>query len=464
MLLKEAFNRKRVQFLMFPVVIVILLLVWALALKNQSTFYNGISVAEVPVTGLDFDKAKEKVFKNVDEAVGDGKIVLQYDDREWQYDFESISMTFMIEDALKEAYKIGRDGNLISNFYKIIDLNLHGINIQPQVDFDKIKLRKILNEIKKQVDQDEKDASVSYEKGKIIVEKEVLGKVLDIDKNLALLENQFKEQKFINTLFVEEKYPKIVYNDVKEINQVISSFSTVFNPQDQNRTYNISLACEKINGTILFPSQIFSMDKSLGPRTLENGYKEAPVIYMNELIKGPGGGICQVTTTLYDAILKAKLDILERAHHSMPLGYVELGQDATISENNIDMKFQNSSDYPVCISAQVSGNTLNIRLLGKSDENRYIVKLKSEILEEYIPQGEDYAVDETLADDQKIVAREAVKGYKVRVYRETYTSNGELLQKEKISEDIYKPIKAQIKANKNTLEKLKAAGEITNTN
>ena len=99
---------------------------------------------------------------------------------------------------------------------------------------------------------------------------------------------------------------------------------------------------------------------------------EAPVIFKNELVKGTGGGVCQVTTTLYDAVLKSKLKVVERTHHSIPLGYVAPGQDATIAEDYIDFKFQNNRDYPICINAEVKSNKLNIILLGKKqadDEN-----------------------------------------------------------------------------------------------
>jgi len=110
-----------------------------------------------------------------------------------------------------------------------------------------------------------------------------------------------------------------MYKDISHIEEVISSFSTVFNSANVNRSHNIKLACERINNTVLLPGETFSMDASLGSRTKENGYKDAPVIVKGRLIEGVGGGVCQVTSTLYVAVLKAKLEVVERVKHSMPL-------------------------------------------------------------------------------------------------------------------------------------------------
>jgi len=172
-----------------------------------------------------------------------------------------------------------------------------------------------------------------------------------------------------------------MYKDISHIEEVISSFSTVFNSANVNRSHNIKLACERINNTVLLPGETFSMDASLGSRTKENGYKDAPVIVKGRLIEGVGGGVCQVTSTLYVAVLKAKLEVVERVKHSMPLGYVEPGQDATISEGYIDFKFRNNTDRACLISASVVGNRIDIKLLGAKRNSNYDVRLKSVVVE-----------------------------------------------------------------------------------
>jgi vancomycin resistance protein YoaR len=161
------------------------------------------------------------------------------------------------------------------------------------------------------------------------------------------------------------------------------------------------------------------------------------------------GGVCQVSTTLYNAVLKSKLDVIERMHHSWPLGYVEPGQDATIAENYIDFKFQNAKDYAIYLTSEVVGNTINMKIFGKKNGVDSAVRIKSVITAEYPPEPDEIIYDDSIPDNEKIVVREAKKGLKVTVYRETYGKSGELLEREKISDDLYQSVRGQIKVNRN---------------
>jgi vancomycin resistance protein YoaR len=249
-------------------------------------------------------------------------------------------------------------------------------------------------------------------------------------------------------LIVDEIEPEIRETDINRIEDVIGSFSTRFNLGDVNRSYNIKLACNKINDILLMPGQDFSMNKSLGPRTAENGYKEAPVIFKNELVKGTGGGVCQVSSTLYNAVLLSKLKVLERTHHSMPLGYVDMGRDATIAENYIDFKFRNSNGYPIALFSFVKGNELRVFILGRNKEKGRKVVLKSQVVEKYEPQGEEVEYADEMLENERIILRQPRTGYKVMLYRETYGVDGELIGREKISEDVYAPVKAKVKVGR----------------
>jgi len=189
------------------------------------------------------------------------------------------------------------------------------------------------------------------------------------------------------------------------------------------------------------------MDKALGPRTISNGYRNAPVIVKGKILEGVGGGVCQVTTTLYVAVLKSKLEVVERKPHSMPLSYVEPGQDATISEGYIDFKFKNNKDYPILISAQVSGGNIIIRIVGIEEETNQTVRLKSVVVKKLNPEKEIVVFDENVPVGEVVVEKAAVTGQKVVVYRETYDQNNKLIEREKISEDTYLPVRGIIRVN-----------------
>jgi len=309
-------------------------------------------------------------------------------------------------------------------------------------------LRSVLESIKNEIDQKEVNASAIFQNGKVIFNEEVIGKNVDIDKNLNMIENILLEKNFSPIeLIVEDIYPRVRYSDISVISKVISVFSTSFNPQKVDRSYNIKLACDRINNIILLPGDTFSMDKALGPRTISNGYRNAPVIVKGKILEGVGGGVCQVTTTLYVAVLKSKLEVVERKPHSMPLSYVEPGQDATISEGYIDFKFKNNKDYPILISAQVSGGNIIIRIVGIEEETNQTVRLKSVVVKKLNPEKEIVVFDENVPVGEVVVEKAAVTGQKVVVYRETYDQNNKLIEREKISEDTYLPVRGIIRVN-----------------
>jgi len=380
---------------------------YVVVVLNRKTFYDGIAVEGIDVSGLTVDEAREKVEKKLDRIVYENSLLLNYEGMTWRIGLSDISYDFLVDDAIKRAYSIGREGSVLKRLKTIRNLNLE----------------EYITSIKKQVDENPKDATVTYQNGNIMFEKEIIGRFVDVDKNLGLLENKLIKRDFSPfELEVTNVYPKIMYKDISHIEEVISSFSTVFNSANVNRSHNIKLACERINNTVLLPGETFSMDASLGSRTKENGYKDAPVIVKGRLIEGVGGGVCQVTSTLYVAVLKAKLEVVERVKHSMPLGYVEPGQDA---------KFRNNTDRACLISASVVGNRIDIKLLGAKRNSNYDVRV---VVERISPPEDEIIVDKSLPKGAVKIEREPVQGLK-----ETYENN-RLIEREKISEDIYKPV------------------------
>lgn len=446
MLLVNNMKTRKWAFLGTVLVIFLFLATFTVIILSSDKIHRGIFIEDVDLSGKDIDKAKSEVLDSINRTYKDENIILKCENKSWSFSLSDISYKFKLDEAINRAQLIGRTGNIFERLKEVIHTNKNKQNIKLDVEFEKKQLANILENIKKEVYKEGENASVLYNNGKITINKEKKGRYLDIDINMKLVENNIINKNFDSIeLYVNEKNPDIIYEDINKIEKELASFSTVFNPGQANRSYNIKLACERINGMIIPPDGIFSMDKALGARTLENGYKEAQVIFKNELVPGTGGGVCQVTTTLYVSVLLAKLGVVEREHHSMPLGYVRPGQDATIAEGSIDFKFKNTDGYPICIFAETKGNKLNIKILGKKRPDDYKVKLVSEVLEEYLPEDEEIIFDNSLASDEKVVVREARKGLKVVVYRDTYNKDNKLIEREEISRDIYNPVRGQTK-------------------
>lgn len=438
--------RKRILYTSAVAALVILAAFLILAyLFTGNTIRKGIRIEQTDVSWMSVDEAKKAVLEYMDRHHDTGSITLVYGNRKWDVMLRDIGYEYMVDNALRQAYYIGREGNIFRKVYNSILLSLNGYKIDIEESFDRDKLGDILEIIKKECDCAEKNAEIIYEKGKIKFEREKIRRTLSIERSLEKVEKQLAERNFgAIELVVDEKKPRVAYDDIKDINGFVSQFSTQFDKTDKNRTDNIKLACSRFNGTILLPGESFSMNNALGPRTRENGYKEAPIIFKNELVPGTGGGVCQVSTTLYNTVLLAGLNVIEREHHSMPLYYISPGRDATITEDSIDFRFVNSLDYPVCLQAGVSGNKLDIGVLGRKKKGDVVYKLKTDVIGVYNPKPAEIIRDDTLQPGEKKVERKGKKGLRVVLYREAY-KNGELQWREKLTEDYYKPVQGKIR-------------------
>ena len=161
---------------------------------------------------------------------------------------------------------------------------------------------------------------------------------------------------------------------------LISSFSTRYNARDRDRTTNLILASNKINRTVVMPGETFSFNKVVGKRTIEAGYKDAPIYQDGKVVDGLAGGICQISTTLYNAVLYANLEIVERRNHQFVPSYSDPGLDATVVYGAIDFKFKNNREYPIKIICSVSGGVAKFELYGLRQQNEYQVELSSKVI------------------------------------------------------------------------------------
>jgi len=445
-LIKNILNNRKKYIAICAVIITLIISVGLIMMLSGTRIHKGITIDGIDVKGLKMSEAKSTVENKLRERYSQEKIMLQYEGGIWEYDFDQINIEFDIDEAIAKAYKVGRSGNVFAKINNILKAMLKGREISTKVVYNKDRINEIVTKAKKDIDIKGRNASIKYNHGAIELVKEKKGRILDLNKNILNIEKRIISRNFESiNLVVEETEPKIISDNLKDINVSIGTFKTVFKSGDSNRKFNIELASGKLNEIILLPGEIFSMNKVLGPRTEKNGYRQAPVIFKNELVNGTGGGVCQVTTTLYNAVLLSKLKVNQRRHHSMPLLYVEPGLDATIAEDYIDFKFTNSKDYPICICSWVDRNTINVTILGSKHEKIEKVIIKSRVIEEYNPDGEEIVFDENLLEGERIVLREGRKGLKVVVNRETYDNNNNLIHNERISEDIYLPLKPKIK-------------------
>ncbi len=286
------------------------------------------------------------------------------------------------------------------------------------------------------------DATYSMVDGKVVVIPEKGG--ITVDKGLLKSALESGEQRCTITVDVPSYQATAKELEALLFRDVIGKYSSDFYTSSQARAANVELTASRINGYILMPGDVFSYDKTVGRRTIENGYKVAGVYVGNRTESGVGGGICQTSSTLYSAVLYANLEIVQRTSHSLPISYVPAGMDATIAEGYIDFQFKNNTSYPIKIRATAQNRRLTCELLGvkEPDMQVEIVNSTTAVLE---PEYEIIENAEIPAGYKKIISKGA-KGYRVASKR-IVKSKGVVVKEERLTGSTYRATNTQVEVN-----------------
>lgn len=287
--------------------------------------------------------------------------------------------------------------------------------------------------------RDAKDAQYSEQNGEYTFTPEIVG--IEFDKQVA---TDIIEQNRNNTqpyeIPAKITNPDVTVKDLqsKFATDTLSTYSTNYASSDNNRASNVALAASKINGYVLNPGQRFSFNQVVGPRTSATGFKVAHVYEGDRVVDGMGGGICQVSSTLYNAVVLADLKIAYRLNHSMPVSYVPRGRDATVSYGTIDFVFENNKKYPVTISATTGGRVLTISIKGVNESDGVTVDITTQNAG-YTAFSTTEVIDETLKPGETKVVKEGSNGSIVNSYK-VYKKDGAVIKSEFLARSTYIPI------------------------
>lgn len=251
------------------------------------------------------------------------------------------------------------------------------------------------------------DARPVYSKKKVRINSEKPGGRLNIGASAVAL-RQRAEDDAAQTRFPlvrDAVAPTVTTQRLKGINAILATYSTELNPRKRGRTTNVRVASQTIDGTVLKPDEVFSLNDTVGQRTPERGYKKAIIFAGRQLKTEYGGGVSQVTGTLFNAALKAGLPIVTYRVHTRPVDYIPLGRDATVSWGNFDMKFKNNTGAPVYISYKLKGSQLTARLFGKKTGNKVRIQVRSQKVGEREIDAQLYR---TIRRNGKVITKQRV--------------------------------------------------------
>lgn len=324
----------------------------------------------------------------------------------------------------------------------------------PQVDLE--SLRACLSIHTAFLNAEPQDAAAAYDpdvQGRFVFTEEVPGRVADVHTLAQELQDRILSGSAapLKIGFVELT-PGYTAGQARADSQLIAEFSTSFKGSTygaKNRVFNIKKAAGIIDGTVMQPGKEFDMNAALGPRNGENGWKIATGIRDGAYVQEFGGGVCQVSSTLYNAVLMADLTVTQRYHHSWPLGYIAAGRDATISTDGPNFCFVNSSDAAVVLSAQTNtkSKTITVRIYGRTLADGVTISLRSKKTATLEDLGTEYMVDPALPPGQTEEVRKSRRGCVAVTWKEYHGPDGELIRKEQVSEDRYRSIRGLIKTS-----------------
>lgn len=237
---------------------------------------------------------------------------------------------------------------------------------------DEINIEKIHNEIYKEP----VDAYYTTEPFSVYPSENGVDFNISLEEAKSIITSEKKDEYSIPLKFIT---PNVTTNMIgtEAFPDLLSNFSTNYAVSNRDRTTNLILAANKINGTVLMPGETFSYNKVVGARTIAAGYKEAPIYVQGEVVDGLGGGICQITSTLYNAVLYANLEITQRSNHQFVPSYVTASRDATVVYGAIDFQFKNNRNYPIKLVCSVSGGIANFKIFGLRQEDDCEVQISS---------------------------------------------------------------------------------------
>lgn len=413
-----------------------------MVLINSNRISYGVSVNNVPLSGLSKEAALEKLTQTYEKTTEAPDLVqLDYQDQSWQIHPQDIDFNVDMNATVDKAYSIGHNESMLQSFIDRADSAINGKELTATVSYDESKLKAVLLNIAKKTDHPSKNAECNLSaKGELLITPEVPGQVLPIDEIADDL------QKFIYTLdlpksirlTLTESPPRITAKDLKGIDTILSSYSTKFNNGNYNRSENIRIAAASLNHILSQPDETISFNALTGLRLAESGYQEAPVLIDGKSVPDIGGGVCQVSSTLYNAILLANLKPVERTSHFYPSAYVPMGLDATVADHLLDFKFQNNLKHPIYIITQVSQGILSIYIAGNHEDfSPYKISLQS-IIDKTTPPAITFSYDKTLPTGRRITVDNGKTGYTVSAYR-LKLQNGQEIEREFLHTDTYSP-------------------------
>lgn len=408
-------------------------------------FYPGITIDGQDVGGRSYDEVREEILARQQEEANERVITVEYGGQSFTLPLLS---SYDTDQVIVEAYNYAKEGELQERYDKVAALREQPLDFATTCVVTADGVDAFVQQVAEAIDVPAKDAAVEKfdpETKTFTFTDEATGLAVDKEQLRQDIETAVAEGTYATPIvptMVETK-PTVTKAQLQEQNTLLASFTTE-TTSSTSRNTNIRLCAEAFNGYVVAPGEVFSLNTLTGPRTTDKGYKPAGAIQNGIMVQEPGGGVCQVSTTLFNAVVRAGMEIVERHGHSWPSDYVEIGMDAAIDYPAKDFQFKNVSDAPIYLVSTFEDRQLTVEVYGKPVvEEGVTIDLRS-TTDSTIRRGEDTMVyDPSLAPGTTETVRRGRDGKKSTTYIQ-YIKDGEVIEEKVLFTTTYPAIRAII--------------------
>ena len=426
--------------------------------RMSTVLPRNVWIEELHLGGMTLEDVEKAIDEKIETQLNK-KIMIIFEgvpeNQQREFTLDQLGFAFDTEDIKAQIGAIlDNEMGLLSRFSQYRSIEEKGERFTITYSFDEDLFKEAMKTFDDSTLTKPKDARFVYQEGKIIIQEGTTGFAFDREKLAAeIMENALKEENSTFYLTLKEVQPQISGDMLRQqgVQEKVASFTTTFDAGKVERSSNIRLAAGFIDGKILAPGEIFSFNEVVGKRTTARGFKEAGIYVNGRLDTGVGGGICQVSTTLYNAVLMADLQVVERSSHSLTVPYVPLSRDAAIDWGSKDLKFKNNTDAYIYIRAADGKNSVTFDLF--STKTGKEVKLTSTVLSKTEPTTK-YEEDAALEMGKEVVKEKGQTGYRSQLVKTVY-QDGKVVRSEMVSTDRYLAAPKIIKKGIKELEQTK---------
>lgn len=415
----------------------------------QDTFYEGVSVDGIALGGMTLDEAQALFENRKQQTASAFSLVVASGEKRWRITANEVPVTFNADTVLARAYAIGRKGSLEARYREIEQAKSEGFAFTTGFEYDRGAVRELVDIIGDSLDVAAKDASLEafdVNNRTFTFTGEESGYQIDREKLqsdiLAALDAYAYDSVIEPQGSVVE--PNITLSMLQGLFGKVASYTTT-TTKDNDRNTNIALSAAALNGKVVMPGDTLSFNDCTGKRTGEKGYREAGAIAGGVLVDDTGGGVCQTSSTLFNAVVRADLEIVERSAHSWPSSYVEKGEDATVNWPSLDFVFKNNGEFPVFVVAWYADQKVTIEIYGKLLEDGMSIDLDSTVIKTVEPSKEIlYTLDESLPVGTRKAGRSRRTGYVVDTYKVYKDAEGNEIERKKLWTTTYPATQEEI--------------------